>query len=248
MECYRGFAPMYDALMADAPYDVWAAYIDGFLSDWGKSLGKKPLVLDLACGTGNMTLPLSKLGYEMIGVDISEDMLAEAQRKAYEEEQEILFLAQDMRQLDLYGTIDAAVSICDGLNYILTEEELLEVFKRICLFLNPGGVFLFDMNTEYKFMEQLGSKSFEGKGAGGEAYVWENRYDANTRINEYDVLFYSDDGSSRFTELHRQRAYDPAVVSNLLMEAGFCGVKLRDGYSGNPLAPNSPRALFIASK
>ena len=116
---YKGFARMYDALMADAPYDIWAAYIDGVLKKHLKRANEaQPIVLDLACGTGNMTLRLAKMGYDMIGVDASEDMLAEAQRKAYEEGQSILFLAQDMQKLDLYGTVDAVASVCDGLNYI----------------------------------------------------------------------------------------------------------------------------------
>ena len=251
MDNYKGFAPIYDALMTDAPYDYWTAYVDGFLSarfSRKKKSEDKILVLDLACGTGSMTVRLSKLGYDMIGVDISADMLAQASQKAMEEGEEILFIAQDMRELDLYGTVDAAICVCDGMSYILSEAELLSVFKKVFLFLDPGGVFIFDMNSEYKFKELLGSKTFEGKGKGGEAYVWENSYDPKTGINEYNVHFYSGGSEVSFSELHKQRAYDPALVSGLLLDAGFEGVKIRDGYSDKSIKPDSYRIVYIASK
>jgi len=246
---YGGFAQMYDALMTDAPYDIWAAYIDGLLGEWfkGREDSSAPLVLDLACGTGNITLRLAKLGYDLIGVDASEDMLAEAQRKAYEENFQILFLAQDIRELDLYGTVDAAVCVCDGMSYILTEEDLLTVFKRVRLFLNPGGVFIFDMNTEYKFKEILKDSVFEDKGAGGESYIWENHYDPQTKINEYNMTFFNMNEGQPFSEIHRQRAYPPADVSNMLLEAGFSRVSIRDGYRGEALKTESSRVVFIAS-
>ena len=241
---YGGFAKMYDGLMTDAPYELWAAYIDGLLSEWFKN--SSPLVLDLACGTGNITLRLAEKGYDLIGVDSSEDMLAEAQRKAYEEGHKILFLAQDMRELDLYGTIDAAVCVCDGMNYILKTADLLEVFRRVRLFLNPGGVFIFDMNTEYKFNEVLKNSTFEDKSADG-SYVWQNNYNPETKINEYHMFFYSPDEDEPFTELHKQRAYPPADIINLLMEAGFSAVSTRNSYSADPIQADSTRIVFIAA-
>lgn len=241
---------MYDALMAETPYDSWAAYIDGLISYRYNGKAKKPLVLDLACGTGNITLRLANMGYDLIGVDASEEMLAEAGHRAFEQNADVLFLAQDMRELNLYGTVDAAISVCDGLNYILCEKELLAVFKRVRLFLNPGGVFIFDMNTEYKFKELFKDLSFEGKGAGGEAYEWENSYDPHTGINEYRLVLFSqsEDGveSEAFEELHRQRSYPLADVCNMLLEAGFVSVAMRDGYSNEPPKAESVKAVFIA--
>ncbi|MCL2216174.1 MAG: class I SAM-dependent methyltransferase [Defluviitaleaceae bacterium] len=241
---------MYDALMSDAPYDIWAAYIDGLLGEWfnERESSDAPLVLDLACGTGNITLRLAKLGYDLIGVDASEDMLAEAQRKSYEQSlaTNILFLAQDMRELDLYGTVDAVVCVCDGMNYILNDRDLAEVFRRVRLFLNPGGVFIFDMNTEYKFKEVLKDNIFEARAESGEAYVWENRYDPQTNINEYHMTFTMAEGEA-FSELHRQRAYPPANVRDKLLDAGFSAVAIRDGYSGESLKVESSRVVFIAS-
>jgi len=274
MDCYGGFARVYDALMTDAPYEQWAAYIDSILREKaGKPVSntadmnsERPIrheagrnslcnekiteipqiVVDLACGTGSITLRLAAMGYDMIGVDASEDMLAEAQRKAYEQNASILFLAQDMRELNLFGTVDAAVSVCDGLNYILSEGELLSVFKRVRLFLNPSGVFIFDMNTEYKFKEVLQNRVFEGKGADGEAYEWENHYNPETKINEYHVVFHGEDDEP-FSELHRQRAYSPEDVCGLLTQAGFTEVVIRGDYTNDPPRPDSMRVVFVAS-
>jgi len=244
---YGGFAKIYDGLMTDAPYDNWAAYINEFLSNWFKNKNGKPLVLDLACGTGNITIRLASFGYDLIGVDLSDDMLAEAQQKAYEKKYKILFLNQDMRELDLYGTIDAVVCVCDGINYIINEEELLTVFKKVRLFLNPGGVFIFDMNTEYKFKEVFGDKSFEDRSENGDSYVWENSYDENTKINKYNILFYENGDDEPFQEVHYQKAYDIKIIKNQLLEVGFSSVKTRNDYSSQEIRPESTRVVFIAA-
>jgi len=230
--------------MTNAPYEKWGAYIYNVLKKQNFE-AKSPLVLDLACGTGTMTVYLAKKGYDMIGVDISVDMLASAQEKAYENKQQILFLRQDMRKLDLFGTIDAAVCVCDGLNYILKEDELCKVFERVRLFLNPGGVFIFDINTEYKFKELFGNRIFEGKAKGGAAYEMENKYDETTKINEYHVLFYTK-GESEFTETHKQRAYDIDQVMQMLKNAGFSDVEVTHEYTNEPPRADSPRVTFVA--
>ena len=245
MEIYKGFAAMYDELMANIPYEAWGEYITQILKK-RFSVKEKPLVLDLACGTGNMTLLLANKGYEMIGADLSADMLAVAQQKSYEAGHNILFLAQDMRRLDLYGTIDAAVSVCDGLNYILQPQELATVFKRVRLFLNPGGVFIFDMNTEYKFKELLGTRSYEVKTKGGAAYEMDNVYDEASKINEYRVLFYTQGKSDHFTEFHKQRAYDTNDVVNMLLDAGFSKVSVTNAYTDEPPKPESGRLTYVA--
>ena len=255
MDIYKGFATMYDELMHGIPYDKWGSYIYERVKMRHKDV-KKPIVLDLACGTGNMTIQLSKKGFDMIGVDLSTDMLATAQQKAYETKQKILFLAQDMRELDLYGTIDAAVCVCDGLNYILEPDELRTVFERVRLFLNPDGVFIFDMNTEYKFKELLAQRSFESKNKDGAAYEWDNSYDEITKINEYRVLFYTNQlvresdqlvgNSDRFIEVHKQRAYATEDVVQMLKACGFSKVLVHHEYTNEPPKPNSARLTYIA--
>jgi len=245
---YNSFAKIYDELMTDAPYQKWGTYISDILIERGliPTESSKPLVLDLACGTGTMTLLLAEKGYDMMGVDASIDMLAAAQEKSYNEGQNILFLAQDMRELDLFGTIDAAVCVCDGINYILDEDELFTVFKRVRLFMNPGGVFIFDMNTEYKFKELLGNRSFEGKSENGAAYSLDNSFDETLGINEYRVLFTHENGDS-FTEIHRQRAYKTDKVIDLLQKAGFGDVLISHEYTKEPPKIDSARVSFVAA-
>jgi len=248
MDSYIGFARLYDELMTNVPYEKWGNYINGALKKRLSEI-ENPIVVDLACGTGTMTLILADKGFDMIGVDMSMDMLAEAQQKSYETGHNILFLAQDMRKLDLFGTVDAAVSVCDGINYILTPEDLSTVFKRVRLFLNPGGVFIFDMNTEYKFKELLGRKSFEVKTESGAAYELDNYYDEKTKINEYRVLFYDQNNlgeSEPFTELHRQRAYDTNDVIKMLKNAGFSKIFAYHNYTDEPVKIDSPRVTYIA--
>lgn len=246
---YRGFATMYDALMADAPYDEWAAYIDGVLKERLKA-NDNPIVLDIACGTGNITLRMADMGYDMIGVDVSTDMLAEARRKADEANHNILFLAQNAVNLDLYGTVDAAISVCDGLNYVLTEEALLTAFKKVKLFLNPQGIFIFDLNTEYKFKVRLGDRRFESFAESGEAYIWENMYHEEKKINEYKMTFFTltenNEEKNHFEEMHYQKAYPINDVINMLKEAGFSTVSVYDGYSKEPPFEHSTRILFVA--
>jgi len=250
MEIYRGFATMYDELMQDIPYQKWGDYIFECIKKRCANV-KKPLVLDLACGTGNMTTLLSQKGLDMIGVDLSIDMLAAAQQKSYEMGQKILFLAQDMRELDLYGTIDAAVSVCDGLNYILEPTGLRTVFERVRLFLNPGGVFIFDMNTEYKFKELFAQRSFEDTTQSGITCEWDNNYDEVTKINEYQVRFSKNKNQlvgnpDQLIEIHKQRAYDTENVIEMLKACGFSKVAAYHEYTNEPPKPNSIRVTYVA--
>ena len=241
MPIYSGFAYLYDALMESTPYRDWAAYIDRVLKQHLQKANA--IVLDIACGTGNITLPLAQMGYDMIGVDMSIDMLTQAQAKVTSEK--ILFLAQDMRKLDLYGTVDAAISTCDGLNYILDEIELAAVFKRVKMFMNPGGVFIFDMNTEYKFKEVLGNKGFTAK-KDTAAYDWNNSYDTKTGVNEYQVTF-EPAGGEPFCELHHQRAYPAEMICDFLKKAGFETIRMYDGYSDDLPSEKSVRIVYIAN-
>ena len=242
MTGYKGFAYLYDSLMSGVPYAAWASYIDNALTSYLGQNRASHIVLDMACGTGNITIPLAKLGYDMIGVDISIDMLSQAQAKA--SGNKVLFLAQDMRELDLYGTIDAAVCVCDGMNYILCETELQAVFSRLRMFLNPGGVFIFDMNTPYKFKEILGNKTFTTD-TEGDSYEWDNHFNEETGINEYRVTFTPIEGES-FFEVHNQRAYPASTISDLLLTAGFCTVEMYDGYCQCAPVDKTERIVFIA--
>ena len=148
MDSYTGFANMYDLFMDNIPYQQWSEYLISLLKSYGINEG---LILDMGCGTGNITEPLAKAGYDMIGIDNSEDMLGIAMDKRYDSGLDILYLCQDMREFELYGTVAAAVSICDSMNYILEYDELVQVFKLVNNYLDPNGLFIFDLNTIHKY-------------------------------------------------------------------------------------------------
>ncbi|HJA34740.1 MAG TPA: class I SAM-dependent methyltransferase, partial [Candidatus Mediterraneibacter merdigallinarum] len=150
MEAYTSFASVYDTFMDNVPYSEWAQYIRGLLLESGTEDG---IVLDLGCGTGSLTELLAGYGYDMIGVDNSEDMLELAMEKRLKSGHDILYLLQDMREFELYGTVRAVVSVCDSLNYITDPEDLVQVFRLVNNYLDPGGVFIFDFNTDYKYRE-----------------------------------------------------------------------------------------------
>ena len=146
MEAYTNFAEVYDLFMDNIPYEDWCSYVTGLLKEHGVKDG---LILDLGCGTGSLTELLAVAGYDMIGVDNSEDMLQIAMDKRAESGKDILYLLQDMREFELYGTVKAVLSICDCINYILEYKDLVEVFRLVNNYLDPGGVFIFDLNTVY---------------------------------------------------------------------------------------------------
>ena len=148
MEAYEEFARVYDMFMDNVEYENWAQYLKERLREYGIEDG---LVLELGCGTGTMTELLSEAGYDMIGVDNSEEMLSEAMEKRVESGHDILYLLQDMQEFELYGTVRAVVSVCDSLNYVTEEEELLQVFRLVNNYLDPEGIFLFDMRTAGRY-------------------------------------------------------------------------------------------------
>ena len=153
MEAYTAFAEVYDAFMDNIPYEKWADYVHGLLEEYGIKDG---LVLELGCGTGSLTELLAVMGYDMIGVDSSGDMLGTAMEKRERSGLDILYLLQDMREFELYGTVRAVVSVCDSMNYITEYEDLTQVFRLVNNYLDPGGMFIFDLNTEYKYRQVLG--------------------------------------------------------------------------------------------
>ena len=152
MRAYSGFAEVYDLFMDNVPYQAWSRELIRVLRQYGISDG---LVLDLGCGTGKMTRLLSEAGYDMIGLDSSEEMLGIAMEQGTKGS-DILYLHQDMREFELYGTVRAVVSICDSMNYMMDEKELRSVFSLVDNYLDPGGIFIFDLNTLYKYREILG--------------------------------------------------------------------------------------------
>ncbi len=155
MNQYTGFANEYERFMDNIPYGKWADKITEILKSYGISGG---LVCELGCGTGSMTRELKKRGYDMIGIDSSEDMLQVAMYEHFEESQGILYLNQDMREFELYGTVSAIVSVCDSMNYLTEEEDLVKTFRLVNNYLEKDGIFIFDMKTEYEFKNGMGNR------------------------------------------------------------------------------------------
>jgi SAM-dependent methyltransferase len=218
MNIYKDFANIYDSFI-DAPYENWAQYIEEI---WKKYGAAPKIVLDLACGTGSLTHILVKKGYDMIGLDASAEMLSIARRKGDADSQQILFLHQDMRKLELYGTVDAIICLCDGINYLTDPADLERVFALIRNYLNLGGLFIFDINSRHKYENILADNTF-AHADDAAAYIWENFYDADEKINEYNMTFFVKNGNSthyrRFEETHIQRAYSIQEIKSALKSA-----------------------------
>lgn len=245
MEAYTGFAQVYDLFMDNTPYEEWGAFIEERLRREGLNSG---LVLDLGCGTGKMTRFLAGQGYDMIGVDMSPDMLEIAREAQAEEDMGILYLCQDIREFELYGTVGAVVSCCDCMNYITEEDELAEVFRLVNNYLDPNGLFIFDFNTVYKYEELLGERTFAENRDNG-SFIWENYYDKDSRVNEYDLTLFirQEDGLfQRFEETHFQRAYSLEDIRSLLELGGMEFVAAYDGYTPNEASEMSDRICVIA--
>ncbi len=221
MSIYNSFADVYDIFMDNIPYDEWVEFIEKI---WDKYDLKPQLVCEIGCGTGNITQRLANKNYDMIGIDLSQDMLMVARDKNYDNETNILYLGQDMRSFELYGTVDCILSICDSLNYIKTEQDLLKVFKLVDNYLDPQGLFIFDLNTKHKFKNVYGSNTFTDITEKG-AYIWDNNYNEETEINEYNVTFFLKDEEESFyhkyEEFHEEKAHDVERVKALLEEAGL---------------------------
>ena len=247
MDAYTGFAEVYDLFMDQVPYEKWSRRITEILKEYGIPDG---LVLDLGCGTGSMTELLAGAGYDMIGVDASEEMLELAYEKRAESGHDILYLLQDMREFELYGTVRAIVSVCDSLNYITEEEELLHVFRLVRNYLDPDGVFFFDMNTIYKYSEMLGETTIAENREEG-SFIWENYYDPEEQLNQYDLTLYirdEDDRYTRFEETHIQKAYALERVLELLQQAGMKAEQIFDSDTGEAVMETTGKFCVVARK
>ena len=245
MDAYTGFAGVYDLFMDNIPYEEWCEYLTGLLKEYGVEDG---LVLDLGCGTGKLTRLLADYGYDMIGVDLSEEMLQIAVQKEAEEPRGILYLEQDMREFELYGTVHAVVSICDSMNYLMEYEDLVQVVRLANNYLDPHGVFIFDLNTEYKYREIMGDNTI-AEDRDDSSFIWDNQYDEEEQINIYDLsIFVREDGDlfRKYHETHYQRAYSLEEVKSAIHEAGMEFVAAYDAFTKNPPREDSERIYVIA--
>ena len=260
MEAYTDFAELYDVFMDNVPYDAWVARVKELLAARGIRDG---LVLDLCCGTGQVTRRLAAAGYDMIGVDASDRMLdvasgyqaledagtgqaagdSPADRAQAAASGDILYLCQQMQSFELYGTVRAVVCMCDSLNYLTEDGELEQTFRLVNNYLDPEGVFVFDMNTPWKYEALLGDNVFAENRPEG-SFIWENEYDPETSLNTYDLTLYArGEGGlySRSEEFHVERAYGLSQILEALERAGLVLERVYADYDGDALALPAPQ-------
>ena len=242
---YGVFADVYDLFNEDADYEALHAQVLARLQRFGVHDG---IVVDLGCGTGDLTLLLAQDGYDMIGVDLSTEMLSILREKAEEAEQAgLLLLCQDLTELDLYGTVRAAVSTFDTYNHIGPLAVFRQALARAALFIEPGGVLLFDMNTPYKHRCVLGNRTFELE-AEGVLCTWQNQYEAEAQRTKITIHLQDEAGGNAETETFYEYSYTLEEIQKACSAAGLCIVDLCDGESFGPLRPNSERYLITAVK
>lgn len=240
---YNIFSQFYDNLTFNVDYQKRAEYIQSVFSLLDHDMG---LTLDLACGTGSLTVELKRRGADVYGIDGSRDMLSVAMDKAYDAGLDILFLCQQMQAIDLYGTIDTCVCTLDSLNHIIEKDSLQAVFDRVALFMNPGGCFLFDVNTVYKHKHVLADNTFVYDT--GDVYcVWQNSLKENNIVSiELDIFERQGAAYRRHTERFTERAYEIDELSAMLRRAGFEVVGIYNDLTTEPLSEDADRAVFVA--
>lgn len=267
MEAYTDFAGVYDTFMDDTPYMEWADFLAELIEKYGISkqahenssndggsgdevlMSERDLVVDLGCGTGTLTELLYQKGYDMIGVDNSQEMLSIAIAKKEKSGSDILYLCQDMRELDLYSTVGTVVSVCDSVNYLLADEDVEDAFGLVNNFLYPGGIFIFDFNTVYKYEQVIGDTTI-AENREECSFIWENFYHKKERINEYDLTIFArqDKGElfRRFTETHFQRGYTLKEMKRFVEQAGMEVVLVLDADTHEAPTDKSERIYVIA--
>lgn len=244
---YTSFAENYDLLMQDVNYTARTEYL---LSVFEKYSKRPTLMLDLACGTGSFSNEFAKKDIQVIGVDISPEMLNIAREKSEKDKLNVLYLCQDASQLDLYGTVDGAVCCIDSINHITEREVLKEAFKKVSLFLEPECLFVFDVNTLYKHKEVLGNNTFVLE-EDNLYCVWQNEYFEDEALTEITLDFFKkldDERYERTEQFIEERAYTIEELTDMLENAGFSLEAVLNDMSFEPLKNNSERAVLVAKK
>jgi len=239
---YSALADCYDRLNAHIDYESWASALATKMKQNGVPDGA--LVLDLACGTGNITLPLVKIGYDMIGVDLSPEMLNAARQKKGADR--VLWLCQDMRSFELYGTVGAVVCCLDSVNYVTGRIGLRKCFSLVHNYLDPDGIFVFDVNSPYKFKHIYGTNQYILDAEG--AYCgWKNFFDPKSGLCDFELSIFSEDEDGswhRFDETQRERCWSIQGLSSLLAACGFEVLEIASDLSGSPVNETTERVFF----
>ncbi|MBL6008111.1 SAM-dependent methyltransferase [Bacillus halotolerans] len=239
---YQGFASVYDELMSHAPYDKWTKWIE-------TSLPEKGRILDLACGTGEISIRLAEKGFEVTGIDLSEEMLSYAQQKG-PAKQPILFLQQDMREITGFeGQFDAVVICCDSLNYLKTKNDVMNTFKSVFQVLKPDGILLFDVHSPYKITEVFPGSTFADQDE-DISYIWQSFAGSEELSAIHDMSFFVWNGEAydRFDETHEQRTFRVDEYEEMLASCGFQLHKVTADFTDSAPSPQSERLFFKAQK
>ncbi len=243
---YHILAKTYDN-MQEIDYKKFVDYYQKLFEKFGC---QPELVLDLGCGTGNITLEMADRGYDMIGLDASPEMLEIAMEKARERNREILFLQQDMSAFELYGTVGAMVCALDGVNYLTEEGQLKEMLRLLHYYLDPGGIFVFDLNTEYKFKHILDGKTFIYDTE--DAYcAWSNEYDEEEKICYFDLNFFfknSDGSFTRRDEYQEERSYSIEEIKEAIQDCNLTCLGIFDDLSMEPAKEDSHRIFVVVQR
>ncbi len=252
MEAYTSFAEVYENFMDNIPYKSWCDYVVNILKEYNVDNG---IVAELGCGTGSMTRLLKDAGYDMIGIDNSGDMLDIAREHEYsdwdekeETESQILYLLQDMREFELYGTVAAVVSVCDSVNYITNPDELKTVFSLVNNYLDPKGLFVFDFHPVEYYEKQL-AQNIIAEDREDMSFIWNNHYDSDSRLNEYDLSLFvkREDGLyEKYEETHVQYGYSVEQMISLVEQAGMKVLHVYDAFTKNPPHSDSERVYIVA--
>lgn len=248
MDQYRDFAFIYDELMNEVDYNGWVKYIEDIIKNEN---AKVQNILELACGTGNLTIPLTKKNYDIAGIDISEEMLSVAREKAEKEGVELVLLQQDIAQLDFDITnLDCVLCACDGFNYITYDDDLENVFTKTYELLKEDGIFIFDISSFYKLSTILGNNMY-GENRDDIAYMWQNYFDDEENLVEMELAFFIKDENEkfeRFEEVHQQRAYTEDEILDMLKSSGFKNIKVYGDFTFEAPKQDSQRIFFVCKK
>ena len=277
MEAYSDFATVYDTFMDETPYDVWGDFVAGLIEKYGLSkpgdsatagcdtgdsseneemseeealAQERNLVVELGCGTGSFTQVMKEKGYDIMGIDMSPDMLNIARNKAAEAGLDIMYLEQDMRELDLYCTAGTIVSVCDSINYLLEDDDVIETFRLVNNFLYPKGVFIFDFNTLHKYRDVIGDATI-AENRDDCSFIWDNYYHEDEHVNEYDLTIFvktsdEDEIFRRFSENHYQRGYTLEEMLSFVKAAGLEFVEALDVDTHKAPDDDSERIYIVA--
>ena len=248
MNQYSDFAFVYDELMHDVDYDNWVKYIEDIIKSENVQVQN---ILELACGTGNLTIPLTKKNYDIAGIDISEEMLQVAREKAEKENVELVLLEQDIVELDFDVTnLDCILCGCDGFNYITYDEDLEGVFAKCHELLKENGLFIFDISSYYKLSTVLGNNMY-GENRENVAYMWQNYFDDEQNLVEMELTFFVADENGKYDkheERHLQRAYTEEEILDMLEEAGFSDIKVYGDFTFEQPEEDCERVFFVCRK